>query len=237
MILKKIILGIGLFALAGSSFSSDESPKSKLYVGTHAQVRHTGFDKKFGKSIMRKKHNQGHMFIGFKLSDNFAIEVGRESMISKLNTTTLAEGQMFNGIPIPKDLAPSIFSTKMNLKAINLDMVFYQRIFDEIPLSFVPSIGISHITVDITRDNLHCGNFSNKIPSRIFSKSFFAFKPAAALQYDFSNGFSLRTSACFINTHGTKLRTKDSHTFTLRSKPRVNLKDSFVFGIGFTQSL
>jgi hypothetical protein len=235
--LKKTVLGLCLFALAGSAFSADESSKSKLYVGSHAQVRHTNFDKKFGRSIMRKVHNQGHIFLGFKLTDNFAIELGRESMIAKPKNTILAEGKMFNGIPISKELAPSMFNTKMSLKALNLDLVYYKQIFDGIPLSFVPSLGISHITINVTRDNLHCGNFSGKIPSRIFNKSFLALKPGAALQYDFEGGFSLRTSAAFVNTSGTRLHTTDSHTFKLRSKPRVNLKDSCVFGIGFTQSI
>lgn len=237
MILNKTILSICLCALAGSAFSSVEFPKSRLYVGTHAQLRYTGFDKKFGSAIMRKVHNQGNIFAGFKFSDNFAIEIGREVMVGKLKSTTLVEGQTFNGVPIPKELSPSIFMTNMNLKCNNLDMVFYKKIFDEIPLSFVPSIGISHITIDITRDNLYCGNFNNKIPSRIFNKSFFAFKPSAALQYDFENGFSLRTSATFINTYGTKMEAKDSQTLKLRNKPRVHLKDSFVFGLGFVCNL
>lgn len=235
--LKKTVLGLCLFALAGSAFGVEESSKSKLYVGTHAQVRHTNFDKNFGRSIMRKAHNQGHMFIGFKLTDDFAIEIGRESMVAKPKSTTLNEGQMFNGIPIVKELAPSVFSTKMNLKAINLDLVCYNKIFGELPLSFITSLGISHITINVTRDNLHCGNFNGKIPSRVFNKSFLAFKPGTALQYDFENGFSLRTSAAFVDTKGIHLHTNDSHTFKLRSKPRVNLKHSCVFGVGFTQSL
>jgi hypothetical protein len=237
MILNKTILGVCLLAMTGLAFCETDAPKSRIYVGTHAQMRYTDFDKKFGKAIMRKKHHQGHIFVGFKLNDNFAIEVGREGMVSKLNHTILSEGQMFNGIPIPKEFAPSEFVTNMQLKSMNLDMVYYMRLFDDIPLSFVPSIGISHITVDITRDTLQCGTFSNKIPSRIFNKSFLALKPSAALQFDCDNGFSLRTSVSFINTNGTKMKTKDSHTFKLRSKPRVNLKDSCVIGVGFVVNL
>jgi len=237
MILNKTILGVCLLSMTSVAFCETEVPKSRFYLGSHAQVRKTDFDKKFGQAIMRKSHNQFHHFIGFKISENFAIEVSREAMISKSKKTTLMEGQMFNGIPIPKNLAPSLFSTNMKLKAINLDIVLYKQLFDDIPLSFVPSIGISHITIEVTRDNLHCGNFSGKIPTRVFNKSFLSLKPSAALQYDFENGFSLRTSASFINTNGTKLTTHDSHMFKLKAKPRVNLKDSCVFGVGFAVNL
>jgi hypothetical protein len=237
MILNKTILGVCLCAFTCLAFGEVEAPTSRLYVGTHAQVRKTGFDKKFGKSIMRKSHQQGHYFIGFRLSDNFAIEISRESMISKNKITSLHEGQIFNGIPIPKNLSPSIFSTKMNLMAINLDLVFYKQIFDIIPLSFVPSVGISHITIKIARDNFHCGNFVGKTPSRIFNKSFLALKPSGALQYDFLNGLSLRTSVSFVNTNGQQLKTSDGHMFNLRNKPRINLKNSCLFGIGFVMNL
>lgn len=237
MILNKTILGICLCTTTSLAFSWEEVSKSRLYLGTHAQVRHTAFDKKIGKEAMRKSHHQGQVFIGLKLSDNFAIEVSREAIISKCKNTTFTEGQMFNGIPIPKELSPLAFSAKINLKSMNLDMTFYKQIFEGIQLSFVPSIGISHITMKVTSDNIHSGNFNAKIPSRIFNKSFLALKPSAALQYDFENGFSLRTSVSFITTNGTTLKTKDSYMFNLRNKPHINLKDSCVFGIGFIVNL
>lgn len=237
MILNKTILGVCLCAITGLALAELAAPESRMYMGTNAQVRYTNFDKKFGKAVMRKKHNQGHIFIGFKLSDDLSVEVGRESLVSRSKKTILTEGEVFNGIRIPKEFSPSAFVTNMNLKSMNLDMTYYIRMFDDIPISFVPSIGISHITVEISRENLYCGEFGNKIPERIFRKSFLALKPSAGLQYDFDNGFSLRTSISFIETRGQNLKTKDSHTFKLKNKPRVNLKDSFVIGFGFIVNL
>ena len=232
MILNKTILVVCLFSFAASAFSSSEISQSRFYVGANSQVRYMGFHKKFGDSIMRKVHQQGNIFVGFNLTDNLAIELAREVVLAKSNNVTLTEGQIFNGVPIPKELSPSEFMTKMKAKCLNLDLVLYQQIFDEIPLFFAYSIDVSHLTINISRDTLSCGNYTKKIPCRKMNKSFLALKPSTALQYDFENGLSLRTSISFVNTNGKKISSKDAASLKLKNKPRVYLKDSFVFGVG-----
>ncbi len=232
MILKKTILSICLCSFSALSFCED-APKSVVYFGSNAQVRYTGFAKEFGDAIMRKSHSQGHLYAGFKLSDDIAIEFGREEVYSRDKNVILLEGQVFNGVPIPKHFSPSEFITKMKLKAFNFDFVFYQRIFDDLPLSLVSSAGFSYTTIDIYRDSLSCGEIIKKPQRRKLHKSFLSLRPSVGLQYDFENGFSLRTSASFINTHGQKIFSKDIEAKKMINKPRVHLKDSFVFGVGF----
>lgn len=236
MILNKTILCVCLCSFSASVLGEGNS-RCGLYFGANAQVRHTGFSKKFGDAIMRKVHNQGHIYVGFKLNDNLAIELGREAIASKSKNVTLFEGQIFNGVPIPAKFSPSEFSTKMKVKAFNIDFVFYQKIFDDMPLSFIPSVGINHSTIDIYRDNLSCGNVQNKNPRRKMHKSFLSIRPSAGLQYDFDNGFSLRASAAFVNTRGIQVTTRNLPSSKLTNRPRVHLKDSFVFGVGFNINL
>lgn len=239
MILKNTIFGVCLLSVMGLSSATDLE-RGPVYFGAHAQIRHTNFDKNFGKTIMRKDHHQGHVFAGFRLSDDFSIEIGRESMVSKPKQTILVEGQVFNGVQIPGKLSPSMFCTNMKLKSTNVDFLYFNKISNDLNLFFVPSIGVSYVTVEIERETLKAGTFSQKIPTRFFKKSFLALKPSAALQYDFNNGFSIRTSASFINRdlcNGSKMKTRDHLLFNTKNKPRVNLKDSLVFGVGFLMNM
>lgn len=237
MILNKTILVICLFSFYSLAFSCDKDSKRVLYIGTNAQIRHSEFDRKFGSNTVRRSHHQGNVYLGFKLSENWAIEVGKESIFSKPKNSILVEGEILNGVPIPKDLSPSEFLTNLKINSYNLDFVFYKKLFENLPLSFIPSLGISHLTMEVSRDNLFCGNFKGKIPSRKMNKSFLAFKPSMGMQYDFINGFSIRTSVSFINTYGIRLESKDITSIKLQNKPKVKLKDSFVFGVGFLINL
>jgi hypothetical protein len=182
---------------------------------------------------MRKNNNQGNVYMGFKLNEHWGVEVWRESTFTKVKQVTLKEGEVINGMPLPDDLSPATFLTSLKTKGPHASIVFSHAIFNPMPINFVGSLGLSHVTIRAFRDNISFGKGQLPGTSRLMKKSTLVLRPMAGLQYNFENGLSLRASFSWLNTSGKRIQSKDSDSLRMRNKPSVYLKDSFVSGVGF----
>lgn len=205
--------------------------KEDFYFGLDGQTRSMGYKKGFGDLIAKKHHPQANIYLGYKINENIAIELGREETASKIRYATLREGQSINGVPLPACLEPAFFKTKVKVRGPHIDFVLSKIISDTIPLRILGSIGVSSLTIICDREAVSVGHPSIPGPNRHMKKHSAALRVMGGLQYAFENGIGIRASLSFVNTGGMVVKVKDSSA-KFQVVPKVLPKDTLLLGLG-----
>jgi hypothetical protein len=160
-----------------------------------------------------------------------AIEMGREETSSRTKHVSLKEGQSINGVPLPADLEPAFFKTKVKVRGPHIDFVLSKVISDTTPLRILGSIGISSLTIICDREAVALGRHSEPGPNRHMKKHSAALRVMGGLQYAFDNGIGIRASLSFVNTGGMVVKVKDSSA-KFQIVPKILPKDTLLLGLG-----
>jgi hypothetical protein len=206
--------------------------KEDFYLGIEGQINRMGCKKNFGDLIVRKNHYQSNFYVGYRINENIALELGREETSSKVQNSRITTGEAVNGISLPSCLDPACFRTKIKVRGPHLDLVFSKRVSDKFPVSVLGSIGISSLTIICQRDLVQMGNPPIEGPSRHMKKRSAALRAMGGLQYEFNNGIGVRLSLSFVNTGRMVVKVKDPSARKLPVMPKIRPKDTLLFGAG-----
>lgn len=225
-------LKISIFLLSFSApcFSNSLNNYLDFYMGTDAQIRSMKLKKGFGDNLLHKTHPQGNIYVGFSLSDNINIEIGRESTMTRTCTSALTTGECSAGIPVVEPLSPVIFKTKLKIKGPYASLVFSYP-FENYPIKFLGSIGVSAIKGTSERKTISFSKYSVQSGTvRTMSKHKEALRLMCGIQYLTTSGLGFRSTISFVKTRKIVIKKDDMHPSIYI--PIIKLKDSIVYGLG-----
>lgn len=221
---------LALCLFSSLAFAKNLNDYLEFYIGADSQVRSTRFEKGFGENLLHHKHPQGNIYIGFKLSDNIALEIGRESTMTKVCTSALVAGEECLGVQIPKSLAPVLFKTKLKIQAPHASLVFFYPLSNP-QIKLLGSIGISSIKGTAERQTISF--FDGSIPAgtvRTMSKHKEVLRFMGGAQYLTRINIGFRGTVSFVKTRKIIIKKNDEHPSI--HIPMIKLKDSIVYGLG-----
>lgn len=224
----KLAFVLILFSNIASAYPLNEF--LDFYVGADAQIRRMKFKEGFGAELLHKTHPQGNLYAGFKLNENFAFEVGHESIVTRTCDSTLISGQCAAGTNIPDNFEPITFKTKAKIKGPHFSIIgFYP--FEDYPVQLLAGIGISSYKGTAERKTIQFGtppNLSGTV--RTMSKHRVSLRSTGGAQYLTDFGLGFRGTFSFIKTRRMVIKKSDDHKSIFI--PTIKPKDSMVYGLG-----
>lgn len=226
--LKLVFLLMMFFFNIASAYPLNEF--LDFYVGVDTQIRRMKFKEGFGAELLHKTHPQGNLYVGLKLNENFAFEIGHESTVTRTCNSTLIAGQCAAGTNIPAALEPITFKTKAKIKGPHFSVIgFYP--FEDSPTRLLAGIGISSYKGTVERKTVQFGtppHLSGTV--RTMSKHRISLRCMGGAQYLTDFGLGFRGTLSFIKTRRMVIRKSDDHKSIFI--PTIKPKDSLVYGLG-----
>lgn len=192
-----------------------------FYIGADAELRHLPLKENYGDNLYHKQYAQGNFFIGLKGNDYIGVEAGFEATSPRKHTTTVQNGDILFGIPIPGN---GSVVTRARLRNFYTSLMGFIPIFDCDNLSWIVGIGLSNIKIRLENIGIS-GNKRNPLD---LTQSKSVIRLVTGVQYLFAKHFGIRATFRYENT------AKFSNIQPLRSitAARAKANDSFICGVG-----
>lgn len=166
------------------------------YLGIDAQLRSTGYETGFGDNLYSKSFPQCNFFAGLKFCDYLGVELGYETTKKQNRTVDLPVGSNILGREV---VFASSWSTSVQLKGWNINLIGFLPVHDSYPVSFFGTVGMALLKGNV-----------NAIMTQAFDMPMFVSLNASqtrpvlrlttGIQYMFLEYFGFRGSICWENT-------------------------------------
>lgn len=231
--MKSIFLGVMLAVGILLSFYASSMPLNEMvdvYVGGDAQIRRMGFKGGYGENLLNKHSPQGNIYGGVNLNENFALEAGYESTISRSKTVVLVNGQVVNGMHVPPHLSPIVLKSKSKIKGFHFDLLGFYDLSETSPWRIFASLGFCEMKGTVERVTLAAGPHGAPGRTRTFCKRHTALRLGTGMQYRLNECLSFRGSVNMVRTGKMTINVSDAHQSI--HVPVFKPRDSLVFGVG-----
>ncbi len=126
---------------------------SQSYAGIDLQQRQIIFGKNYGKEAFAKRGFQNNVYVGYRLSDFFGLEVGYQSSQKELKTTVMTDsqyilGQWFAPDPFGVDNNFIAAETTVRMQGPHLNVIGFMPIYKD-KTELIASAGITSLTVKL----------------------------------------------------------------------------------------
>lgn len=195
---------------------------SHFYVGGDGQLRHMDYKANYGHNLFRDDQWGGNIYIGARINCNIGLELGFESSRTKHRITSLTEGEIVTGVPVPSDLSPAIFKNQAKISAPHINLIGFFPSCEGSKLLYVGSVGIAYARSEYTRRTLEMAG----IPAqtyRVFSESNLMPRVMGGLQYQFAENISVRGTLTWENTKILHAESIFSSAFVSAVRPEGSL--------------
>lgn len=201
-----------------------------FYSGVDAQVRVMKFKEGFGDNLLHKTLPQGNVYVGIKLNESVALEVGHETTLTRTCESVLTTGECVSGYPIPELLCPAAFKAKSKIKGPHFNLVGFCPLENE-RIQLIASVGVSALKGTAERHSVSFGYPPVKASTvRTMSKHKTCLRFMTGVQYMTDFGLGIRGTMSLINTRKMVISKDDFHPSVIM--PMIKPKDSLVFGLG-----
>lgn len=200
---------------------------SHFYIGGDGQLRHMDYKANHGHNLFRDDQWGGNIYIGARINCNVGVELGFEKTRTKHRVTSLTEGEIVTGVPVPPELAPAEFRNQANITAPHISLIGFFPTCQDSNLLYVGSIGIAWGKAEYTRRTLTMAG----IPAQTytaFSESNLLPRVMGGLQYQFSDNLSVRGTLTWENTKVLHAESLLGTAFVSSVKP----EGSVIVGLG-----
>lgn len=220
-----VILGLALSPLAHAYIFDDCAVRP--WMGIDLQGRHIGMDHDFGGNIFKKDIVQYNVYGGVRILDYLGLVVGFEETENLGRNVGLAPGAVYLGVPLD---APEYHETQTKIKGFYVDLMAFFPICPQYCLDFFVSGGVVRNTLQLadhlTSDN---GIIEPTPLVRTYRETSTGARASLGLQTIFCEHVGLRAIVSWENTSRFN---NVKPTERPDADTNVNIKDSFIYGLG-----
>lgn len=192
---------------------------SKPYVGFDIQERQMKYKKDFGANMLKDTSPQGNLYVGVKLKDSLALELGFEAARTKSRTVTLYAGDVAAGMTISAAMSPYIVKSMAKVRGPHVDLVGFYGFEADPAFKLLGSVGVGVFRGYYERNVLQMGPTATPGIVRTLSKNKAITRLIGGMQYMLGEHIGTRLTAGWVNTTRVSAQSNDGMR-TLFFKPR-----------------